>query len=77
MEVDNRRTTKTVTIVSGPDYSFFLRVNYAKFSKQVILDNMVKYNNPNKSNEEFIELWGEIWEIIINRQEIKEKIPNF
>jgi len=52
-------------------------VNYAKFSKQVILDNMVKYNNPNKSNEEFIELWGEIWEIIINRQEIKEKIPNF
>jgi|GEM_PF-3565177 hypothetical protein len=77
LEIDNERRTKTNTVISGPNYRFSLKVNCKNMSKEIVLDNKVVYNNSSKNNEKFKELWGEIWDIIVNKKKIKEKMPNF
>lgn len=74
--MDNNVTGKIITIVSGPPYKYKLRVFSKNKNQEIILDRHTMYNSSNKNNEEYLMLWSEIWNIIINKKEVNEKLPD-
>lgn len=77
LKIDNRVTTKFRTIVSGPPRIYKLRVITTETDKIILMNKEVEYNNKSIHNKKFIEIWGAIWDLLLTKEEIRGKLPQF
>lgn len=77
MKIDNRVTTKMKTIVSGPPRIYKLRITTKDTDKVLLMNKEVEHNNKDIQNKKFIEMWGEIWDLLLTKEEIRGKLPQF